>query len=496
MRFLNVILAGLPVLSFIGCTCPCHVVPLDLPDCALENAVDTAQNESLVEYGSQIPREWWLLFNDAQLNECIEKTLVRNPSLQAAQAQILASCYNAAKVRSELYPYVFLGADVSRQKLSKTGVIPFNSGPTGSNTPVIDVPTVPGSKSMIPEYFTLYETELNLRYSFDFWGKHKNAFCAALGMVQAKIAEEAFTRLALSIAVASVYYELQVNYKRRDTMIAFVKNRISYTELVQKRVKANLDNELSLQLAEANLADAKDILLQIEGDIAVNQYQLMAFMAGNFDEEFAQVNLTVQPLPKVPVPENLPLHLIAQRPDINSQLWLIQSAGKQIQVAKAEFYPDFNLAAFFGYQTIHFAKLFQPASTFFNIDPAMTLPIFEGGKLIANLRGSEINYDLAILEYNDLIINAAKEVLNAIAILRNSVQREKEIELKLELQSELSRLTSLRVSHSLNSSLDELVSIGNTILAEHQEAIALGRSIQATLELIKSLGGGYGSCDG
>ena len=111
------------------------------------------------------------------------------------------------------------------------------------------------------------------------------------------------------------------------------------------------------------------------------------------------------------MPHNLPLHLISQRADIAAQIKLIQSAGDLIKVAEAGFYPDFNLNAFFGFQTIHFAQLFKWDSTFFNVDPAMTLPIFDGGRLIADLRKSEIDYNGAILQYNQLVIDAASEVL-------------------------------------------------------------------------------------
>jgi outer membrane protein TolC len=219
----------------------------------------------------------------------------------------------------------------------------------------------------------------------------------------------------------------------------------------------------------------------------------MAYMAGNFDETIQQISQ--QPLPKIPLPQDLPLHLISKRPDITAQLWLIESAGRQIEVAKAGFYPDFNLTAFFGFQTIHFAELFKWPSTFFNVNPAVSLPIFDGGRLIANLHSSEINYAIAILDYNNLIINTTKEVLDAISIVRNTHQRLSEYERKFAYQSEMYRLTNLRISHSLDNSLNGLVSEENMLVSQDQEVIALERTIQAILRLIKSIGGGYESCE-
>ncbi len=494
MVFSRIIFTGIPFLFLFGCSSVRHAVPLDAPAEALDNAIQEASNDPIFQNES-VPEQWWLLFNDPQLNDFIETSFTRNPNLHSAQAKILSAIYNAASIRASLYPYIFWGADVSRQRLSETGVIPFSTGPAGSGTPPVAVPTTPGASSGIPLYFTLYETELNLRYNFDFWNKNRNTFRAALGQVQANIAEEAFVRLQLGILVSEAYYELQTNYKRQEIAQALVDNRTRYRNLIQKRVNANLDNQLSLQSAESNLSDAKSLLLEIQGDIAVNEYQLKAYMAGNFEEEIGQIDIVRQPLPCVPLPQDLPLHLIGKRPDIIAQIWLIESAGRQIEVAKAGFYPDFNLYAFFGFQTIHFADLFKWPSRYFNIDPAVTLPIFDAGKLMADLRFSEVNYDLAIFEYNNLVINAAKEVLDAIAVLRNVWQQQQEFENKFERQSELHHLTSLRVLHNLNSNLDELTSEWSMLKARDQEVTALGKTLKAILELIKALGGGYDNCE-
>ncbi len=480
-----------------GCSSVQYAYPIDVPAEALENAIQEAQDDLIFETSEKeyIPEEWWLLFKDDQLNQIIQASFSRNPTLQSARMQILSAHFMANNIRSALYPYLGFGADVSRQKLSKTGVIPFDTGPTDSGTPVINVPVTPGKQSGIPEYFTLYETELNFRYNFDFWDKNRNAFRAALGQVQANIAEEAQARLQLGISIAEVYYELQTNYRRREIAKSIVANRQNYLDLVQKRVKANLDNQIAIQVIQSDLIDTQDSLLQIEAQIAVNEHQLLAYMAGNFDEQIQQIDIIQHPLPKIPLPRDLPLHLIAKRPDITAQLWLIESAGRQIEVAKAGFYPDFNLTALFGFQTIHLAKLFEWSSVYYNIDPAVTLPIFDGGKLVANLRSSEVNYASAIVQYNNLVINATKEVLDGLTLVLSGYKRYQEYERKFKEQSELYRLTKLRISHSLDNELNGLVSEENVLISQDQEALALERTIKAILSLIKSIGGGYENCE-
>ncbi|MGZ3633383.1 MAG: efflux transporter outer membrane subunit [Parachlamydiaceae bacterium] len=489
-------LISLPLLFLIAllasCSSATYMTSIDIPTQTIEEAIGDAREDPLFVNGS-LPEQWWVLFNDEQLNGFIQKALENYPTVQKAKMQILAAAYAASSVQSSLYPYLSWGTDVSRQKLSETGVIPFSSGPPGSGTPTVNVPTVPGRASRIPEYFTLYETELNVKYSFDFWEKHRNTFRAALGIVQANVAEEAFARLQLAFKVSDSYFKWQTCDKREAIAKSLVANRQRYLELIQKRVHLNLDDELSLQNARFNLDDAQDLLLLVQGELEMYRYQLKTYLADHFDDEIQP--MAQMPLPQVPLPQDLPLHLISRRPDITAQLWLIESAGRQIDVAKAGFYPDFNLSAFFGFQTLHLGELFKWPSSYFNVDPAVSLPLFDGGRLMANLHGSEVNYDLAILDYNELVLNAAKEVLESLALLRNSWERLKSFEHKADAQQELYRLTSLRASHSLNTGLDELNSQANLLISQDQRVAAEGRTIHYILELIKALGGGYDSCE-
>lgn len=477
-----------------GCSSPYFAIPVDVPESALEKAVgDACQNEPFECTPDWIQDDWWTLFKDNQLDIFIEKALAQNPTLHAAQANILLANANANIIRSSLFPYISWNGDIAREKLSKTGIIPFGTPPAGTTVSpsTVGAPITPGGSSGIPVYFTQYETELNLTYEIDLWGKNRNRFAAAVGEVQAQIADEALKRLQLTILVAQVYFKLQTDYKREEIAKALVENQTQYEALVQKRLRGNLEASPTFSSARSNLSQVKQNLLQIQGDIAVNEYQLKAYLAGNFNEDISNTHILDAPLPKIPLPIELPLHLIAHRPDITEQLWIIYSAGKQIEVAKAGFYPDFNLNAFFGYQTIHLPQLFRWASSYFDINPAFSLPIFDAGRLVANLRGSEANYSEAIFIYNQLILNAAKEVLTAIAVLKNSNQQLQEWIKKRQAQESIFSSTKQKLKFNINSGLDYLTSEQTVLNAKDQEIVSLGNTIQAALSLIKALGGGY-----
>lgn len=469
---------------------PCDEL-FEPPAQVLETAIDGAVSDDVVAYSDCPTTFWWELFGDQQLSGYIEIALRKNPSIQEAYANILYAAADADRVRSALFPYILWAADSSRQKLSETGLIPFNQQPVGVAGPAPGQIAATGGVSAVPVYFTQTETEFNLSYDFDLWGKNRNTWGAALDEVQASIADEAFVRLELSIAVASTYYQLQTDYKRFEVASRLVGLNDQFVALTQERTDNGLDSASQLEKTKSDLSSARLLSLEIERDIAVNENKLRAYLAGQFDEEIEPFSIEDKPLPKVPAPIDLPLHLVGYRPDIVAQLWAIESAGKQIEVAKAGFYPDFNINAFFGYQTIHWNKLFQWPSVFFNVDPAVSLPFFDGGRLQANLRGSEINYTRAVYEYNQKILNAVREVLDGLAVLRNAEKQYLEQKDKSSRQEEIFRLSSLRTENDLDSELNLIAAETAYLEVRNQELMLLGRSFQSALSLIKALGGGY-----
>jgi NodT family efflux transporter outer membrane factor (OMF) lipoprotein len=471
------------------CTSGERAQPIDLPAKAVEIAVEDALNNPLFEYTEVLSEQWWELFEDEQLTQFIDAALAKNPPLQAAQAKVYLAKAVADRTRATLYPNLSWGGDILREKLSETGLIPF--GMTGSGVPL----PATGGIAGIPVYFTQYETELNLSYDFDIWGKNRSTLRAAIGEMQSKIADEAFVRLQLGISIAQTYFRLQVDYKRQDYAQALVENKSKYLNLIKLRVSHNIGDERDVQTSETNFSQARQKLLQIQSDIAIQEFLLKTYLADQFEEEIFQSEIEEQPLPKVPLPTDLSLNLLGRRPDIVSQLWIIESAGYQIKAAKAGFYPDFSLTGLFGYQTIHPGKLFQWPSSYFNIDPAFNLPIFDGGRLTANLRSSEVNYDLAIFNYNELVLNAIKEVLTSLSVLQKAERQWQEFKNIAENQNNLLMLTQQRMTSNLNSDLDYLISEENLLVSKDQLTIAFGNTIEAILSLIKSLGGGYGNCN-
>lgn len=497
----------------VGCSCGNRANIIEPPPAAIEEGIQNNYSEELFETANCLPCEWWTLFQDEQLNTFVKTTFSQNPTLQEAYAKILLAASNARRVRANLFPNLFWGGDVSRQKLTETGIIPFNRT-TGGATPTNSataaavsaaggmIPPLPNGNQLpatggvagIPVYFTQYETEVALRYDFDIWQKNKNTLRAAISEYYANIADEAFVRLQLGISLALVYYQLQIDYQREEIAQELIENQTRYSELTHTQQTGNIQSSQAVYNTLINLVSARQTLLEIQADIAMNEYQLKTYLAGQFNEHINDIQITKLPLPKIPLPCDLPLHLIARRPDIIAQLWLINSAGRKIEVAKAGFYPDFNLTALFGYQTLHLPELFSWKSSYYNVDPAFSLPIFDGGRLTADLRASEINYDIAIYRYNALVLNAVRDVLDGLTLLRNADLQLKEAQDKVKQQEQLLQLTILKKQNNLSSELEVLTNRQAVLIAKNIEVVTLGKKIQAMLSLIKALGGGYETC--
>lgn len=435
-----------------------------------------------------IGEQWWEMFDDQQLSYLVELALQENPGYHTAFDRIDAAQSNADILRSQLYPQITFGGDLVREKLSKTGIIPANG-------PVPAVPATP--RSGIPFYFTQYQLNFNFLYDFDIWGQRRSMLKAALGEVQASIADEAFARLELSVAVASAYLLYQVSLERLKVRDEIAKNRERYLECVRSRAAGNLDSGIAINDAGSELSSAKQALEAVEMDADLLKHQLQALVGGNYCLEpgFNPVGH----LPKVPLPNEISLNLISHRPDIISQLWLIESAGHLIDSARAGYYPDFNLTALAAQQTIHLRKLFEARSFYGFLGPAFNLPVFDGGFLDANLSLQGVNYHGAVLEYNDLLIQAVKEVLDGLSRVRHTLRQYQEYQGRDSYLLKNYDLVKSRMVNNLGSILDELGAEVNMLESRDKALVALGNTLQAILSLIKALGGGYESpiyCEG
>ncbi|CAJ0807353.1 Outer membrane protein OprM [Ralstonia wenshanensis] len=431
-----------------------------------------ASTQSLPSQGGQWPSQNWVdQFNDPQLRALVDEAIKDNPNLQVAFARVRASRAMADVVRGNLYPSVGLDADMTRQRLSEYDM--FEGTPLAGH------------------WFTESKIQLGVSYDLDFWGKNRSALEAALSDDKSMEAESQASRLMLSTTVARTYAKLAALYAQRDVAERAIVQRKDLTNLAGQRVRAGLDTQVETTQARANVAAAQTELEQVDEQIALARNQLAALLGKGPDRGLAitRPTLLAQTTPKLP--NNLTIDLIGRRPDLVAARWRVEAASKDIDVAKAQFLPDISLTAFLGLASIAPENLLLGASRQLGIGPALKLPIFQGGKLRANLRGKYANYDAAVASYNQTLTEALHDTADQITTLHSI---DSQIAIQRTALSEAERAYSLartRYSAGLGTQL-VVLNAETTVLQQRKLATDLqARRLDAQMALIKALGGGY-----
>lgn len=204
-----------------------------------------------------------------------------------------------------------------------------------------------------------------------------------------------------------------------------------------------------------------------------------------------------QPLNPVALqlPGVLPSELLGRRPDIVAARWRVEAADKQIKVAKTRFYPSFNLTALAGVVAPNVGDLLKSSSTFAYIGPALSLPIFEGGKLRANLANTDAQYDLAVANYNQAVLDALRDVADQVNAVRSLAQQAHSQQQAVDTARSAFDLAQQRYRAGIGSYLDVLTAQSTLLQSQQQLAGLQSQQVQSSVRLSKALGGGFQPAD-
>ena len=336
-------------------------------------------------------------YDDAQLDALMVDGLAGSPSLAAAKARLARATAAAGVARSALLPQVNGNAVITDQRYSENYIFP---------------PPFAGS------WNTDSRLTLDFSYEFDFWNKNGAALQAALSRAQAAAAEAEAARVLLTTGIARAYFNLQRLFAQREVSQAAIAQREDVVRLTSQRFAAGLDTRVEVRQAEAALGTVRTELAQYDDAIAIARHQIAALVgAGPYRGE-AVVARQPARMPDSALPSAIPLDLVSRRPEIAASRWRVEAAGSDIAVAQAMFYPNVNLVAFVGLNSIGLSSLLTAGSAIAGVGPAVHLPIFEGGRLNANLNERQADRDLAVTTYNQSLIEAVHEVADALSSIR------------------------------------------------------------------------------
>lgn len=378
----------------------CARLPEQLPDKHLAHApqirqlvAQTAGHDG-IHPGPWPESRWWKKVQLPALNQLIDAALRNNPSLQVASARILKAKAFAAEQHAALLPQWNASASFTQQYFSQQGLHLQANG----------------------QHFDYAEINpLELRYHLDLWGRESDQVRAAIGKVRVHQADYAEAKLQLETQLTWHYFLLIGTSQRLRLAELLESLQKSLLQLENQRWHDGLADARPVFAQEERYAEARQNSAQLQDAIARQRY-ILAALAGHGPDWGEQIPIAPLPeLSRMPIPRDLPLHLIAHRPDIVAARWEMTVAAQQIKAARAAFYPDVNIALFAGWNSIDLGDLFSPGNLAHAVGPVITLPVFEGGKLRARLKAQNAVYMAAQDHYRQNILNAVREIARYLA---------------------------------------------------------------------------------
>ncbi|MFY3385081.1 efflux transporter outer membrane subunit [Paracidovorax sp. MALMAid1276] len=410
------------------------------------------------------PAQWWTTLGDAQLNTLVDTALQGNPSLAVGRAR-LEQAIALSQVREAANgPQATLGVDATRQRYTANGLVP---APIAGNT------------------YNSGTVQASLSWSPDFFGQHAAELQAALGQARAAQADTAAAANTLAAQVGRSYVALARLVAQRD-----VAQREEQRQLTQQRTAAGLDSQVELTQAQAAVPDARTQIEALDEQITLTRRQL-AVLTGQAPDALARLTPRLAALQAAPVPEVLGADLLGRRPDVVAARWRVEAATQGVNSAKSEFYPNINIGAFIGLNALGLDRLFNAGSRQMGVTPALRLPIFDGGRLRAQLGGRQAELDAAIAQYNGAVLDAVKEAGDAIASVQSLTRQQALQDDALASAEKAYRFAQERYRAGLGSYL-VVLSTESQVLAQRRLAVDLrARQLDTRLVLMKALGGGW-----
>ena len=443
----------------------------NIPDTPGSANLRTAQSLGLSEAPSsaQPSSQWWTEFGDPQLTQLIGQALASNPSLKITQARLARAQTGVSATDASSGPQISAGLDATRQKFTATGMIP---------------PPLAGS---IRETGT---AQLAGSWELDFFGKNHAALEAALGQVRAAQADADAARTLLASSVARSYFQLARLYAQLALSQRQLTQRTQMLALVKKRLDAGLDTQLELRQSQGNLPDARLQIEVLQEQIAINRHALAALIGGQ-NKPLELTEPAQEAIKQIAINSSISADLLGRRADIAAARWRVEASSQEVAGAKSQFYPNINLVAFAGFSSIGLDRLTDAGSEQWGVGPALRLPLFDGGRLRANLLGKTAELDAAIESYNATLIEAIRDVADQLASTKAIAQQQLEQRAAQEAAERSYDIARQRYLAGLTPLLTVLAT-ETAVLNQRRQGVDLAaRALETQVLLVRALGGGY-----
>ena len=425
----------------------------------------------------------WSVFNDPKLDELEALALDANQEIRLALARVDETRALARVGKADFFPQVSIQPTFRRQEQSGGTFIPGISSFAG-----------PGGAGSIPGFrkpFNDFLLPLNVAYEADVWGRVRRSVEAGLDRAEASVADYDAVRLTAAGDVAANYFLLRALDTQIDVLQQSLKLRKESQDLVDKRVKSGVADDLDLNRAKTEMATSAASLADVKRQ-REQVANILAILCGKTASNFTLEPKTLVGEPPV-IPIGLPSALLERRPDVIRAERLLAASSEEIGVAKAAYFPRLALTASGGFESADLTQLFRGSSTAWNVVANVVQPVFTGGKNKAQLDAAKARFEEACAQYNQQALVAFKDVEDALVDLRYLAEQGKALSDAVESTRKVTQLATARYDAGRISYLEVVDAQRQQLAVEQQAAQILGQRLVATARLIKALGGGWTS---
>ena len=422
-----------------------------------------------LDFGRDLPGEWWTLFGSTKLDALIMQAMANYPSIAAQQAALRAAREDMRAGRGVLFPQTQGSFNGQRAQVSGASIAPG-----------------------FPGFITnVFQADVGVSYTFDIFGGERRE----LERLRAQVEQQNFL-------LEGSYLTLTANVAAAAVQLASVREQIAVTreiialeqkqlDLIQRQYAIGIRTHADVLQQLSNLASVRASLPPLQQQRAVAAHEL-AVLTGRFPHDAApvEIDLANLTLPE-DVPVSLPSALVEQRPDIRAQQARLHEASAAVGVATANMLPQLRLSGSAGGESLLFSSLLTPGAGIWNLSAGLTQPIFAGGTLHAKRRAAVAAFDQAAALYRLTVLNAFQNVADALTALDNDAQA-----LKAESDAVNAAQASLDlIKRQYDAGAVNYVSLLSAQQIYQQSRIAYVRAITSrytdTITLFQALGGGW-----
>jgi len=429
---------------------------------------ETPPNWKPAQPSDQVLRgKWWEVYQDPQLNALEDKVNISNQTLKAAQAQFAQARATVRYNRADYYPTVTAGVSATRERFSGNRPLAI-SGATTTNDLVIPV---------------------DMSYEPDVWGRVRRTVEAARADAQTSLADLESVGLSVHAELAVDYFQARELDAEAQLLDSTVASYVKQLELTDNRYKGGVASQVDVAQAQTQLETARAQAI----DVRAQRTQFEHAIAVLVGEPASTFSLPVAALNAIPpmIPPGLPSELLERRPDISATERQMASANAKIGVAKAAYFPLFNLMPSAGFESTTIVNWLSGPSGFASIGASAVVTAFDVGRRRAASDQARAAYDQTVANYRQNVLTAYQEVEDNLAALR-----------LLEDESNTQTAAVAAAEHSLTLSSNryrggvttylEVITAQTTALANERTAVQIsGRRMVDSVLLIKALGGGW-----